>query len=210
MTTLRNLIDRNWEWAKTMKETDPDVFTKLSKEQTPEYLWIDCSDSRVPADQVIDLLPGQLFVHRNVANIVVQTDLNCLSVIQYAVEVLKIKHIIACGHYGCGGIKTAMENEDHGLIDNWLRNIKNVYRFHKLELDSILSDEDKFNRLCECNVEEQVSNICHTTIVQNAWKSGVELTIHGWIYCLEVGLLTDLEASISSREEEYARFHSKK
>lgn len=208
MKVLKHLFDKNIEWARTMKETDPEFFSKMSKEQAPEYLWIGCSDSRVPANQVIDLLPGKLFVHRNVANIVVQTDLNCLSVIQYAVEVLKIKHIIVCGHYGCGGIKTAMETQDHGLIDNWLRNIKNVYRFNKAELDSIQSEEDRFKRLCECNVVEQVSNICHTTIVQSAWNSGKDVTVHGWIYCLEEGLLKDLDTCISNREEEYTRFHS--
>jgi carbonic anhydrase len=201
METLKHLFDRNEVWARKMKEADPDFFSKISKQQTPEYLWIGCSDSRVPADQVIDLLPGQLFVHRNVANIVVQTDLNCLSVIQYAVEVLKIKHIIVCGHYGCGGIKAAMENQEHGLIDNWLRNIKNVYRFHKTEIDSIQNKDDKFKRLCELNVVEQVSNICHTTIVQSAWNTGKEVTVHGWIYCLEAGLLTDLNTCISSGEE---------
>jgi carbonic anhydrase len=208
MKALKHLFEKNVEWASKMKEADPEFFSKISNQQTPEYLWIGCSDSRVPANQVIDLSPGQIFVHRNIANIVVQTDLNCLSVIQYAVEVLKIKHIILCGHYGCGGIKAAMDNEDHGLIDNWLRNIKNVYRFNKAAIDSIQSEEDKFKRLCEFNVVEQVSNICHTTIVQNAWSSGVEVTVHGWIYCLEAGLLKDLDTCISSKEEEVARFHS--
>jgi len=208
MKVLKHLFDKNKEWARKIKETDPDFFSKLSNQQTPNYLWIGCSDSRVPANQVVDLLPGQIFVHRNIANLVIHTDLNCLSVIQYAVDVLKVEHIIVCGHYGCGGIKAAMENRDHGLIDNWLRHIKDVYRYHKVRIDSIQREEDKYNLICELNVIEQVNNICHTTIVQNAWKSEQKLTIHGWVYSLENGLLSDLNACISSREEELAQFHT--
>ena len=208
MKVLKNLFDKNREWANKIKETDPDFFSKLSNQQTPDYLWIGCSDSRVPANQVVDLLPGQIFVHRNIANLVIHTDLSCLSVVQYAVDVLKVKHIIVCGHYGCGGIKASMDNQQHGLIDNWLRHIKDVYRYHKTRIDSIQREKDKLDLLCELNVIEQVDNVCHTTIVQNAWKSGQKLTVHGWVYSLESGLLNDLNTCISSREEEIARFHT--
>jgi carbonic anhydrase len=201
MNILKHLFDENREWASKIKESDPDFFTKLSNQQTPEYLWIGCSDSRVPANQLVNKLPGEIVVHRNIANVVVHSDLNCLSVIQYAVDVLKIKHIIVCGHYGCGGIKAAMDNQEHGLIDNWLRHIKDVYRYHQTEIDSCPGEEDKFKRLCELNVVEQVSNICHTTIVQNAWKSDHGLAIHGWIYGIETGLLKDLNVCITKRSE---------
>lgn len=184
-----------------MKESDKDFFLNLSKQQKPEYLWIGCSDSRVPANQIVDMLPGQIFVHRNIANIVVHTDLNSLSVIQYAVEVLKVKHIIVCGHYGCGGIQAAMENKDHGLIDNWLRNVKDVYRYHQNKLDAIINEKEKLDKLCELNVIEQVSNVCHTTIVQNAWKTGQELSVHGWIYNIEDGILRDLDVCITGLDE---------
>jgi len=184
-----------------MKETDPDFFLKLSKHQNPEYLWIGCSDSRVPAIQIADMMPGQIFVHRNIANVVVHTDLNCLSVIQYAVEVLKVKHIIICGHYGCGGVHAAMENREHGLIDNWLRHIRDVYRYHQARIDALQNETDKMNLLCELNVIEQVANVCHTTIVQNAWKSGRELAVHGWIYSLEDGILKDLEVCVTGPDE---------
>lgn len=201
MHILKYFFDGNREWASKIKESDPDFFTKLSNQQTPEYLWIGCSDSRIPANSIVGKLPGELFVHRNIANLVVHTDLNCLSVIQYSVEVLKVKHIIVCGHYGCGGIKAAMDNQEHGLIDNWLRNVKDIYRYHQTEIDSCPSEEDKFKRLCELNVVEQVSNICHTSIVQNAWKSDHGLAIHGWIYSIETGLLKDLSVCITKRSE---------
>ena len=195
MKSLKHLFENNLVWAESVKERDPEFFTRLSKQQSPEYLWIGCSDSRVPANQITNLQPGEVFVHRNIANIVVHTDLNCLSVIQFAVEVLKVKHIIVCGHYGCGGIKAALENHEHGLIDNWLRHIKDVIRFHKSELAG-LSHEEELDMLCELNVKEQVINICNTTIVQNAWKQGKDLSIHGWIYSIENGILKDLNSGV--------------
>ena len=182
MRLLTHLFKKNKNWADNIKKSDPDFFTKLSKQQSPEYLWIGCSDSRVPANEIVDMLPGEIFVHRNIANLVIHTDLNCLSVIQYAVEVLKVKHIIVCGHYGCSGINAAMENKEHGLIDNWLQNIKDLYRNQQNEIDALQNDRAKINLLCERNVIEQVKNVCHTTIVQSAWKSGQELAVHGWIY----------------------------
>lgn len=201
MRVLKKLFDKNKQWATTIKESDPDFFTKLSKQQQPEYLWIGCSDSRVPANEIVNLLPGEIFVHRNIANMVIHTDLNSLSVIQYAVDVLKVKHIIVCGHYDCGGIKAAMDNQEHGLIDNWLRNIKDVYRLHREKVDTLTDAKERQNLMCELNVMEQVANVCHTTIVQNVWKSGRELTVHGWIYSLEDGILRDLDVCITSPDE---------
>ncbi len=200
MKTLKKLFDKNLSWATSIKEKNPDFFSKLSKQQAPEYLWIGCSDSRVPANEIVGLPPGEVFVHRNIANVIVHTDLNCLSVIQYAVEILKVKHIIVCGHYGCGGVKAANENKEHGLIDNWLRHIKDVARYNQEELKGV-NEENKLNKLCELNVKEQVTNVCNTTIVQNAWKRGEELSVHGWIYELENGVLKDLDACYASREE---------
>lgn len=200
MKTLKHLFDKNRAWADEIKQKNPDFFTELSKLQAPEYLWIGCSDSRVPANQIVRLPPGAVFVHRNIANVVVHTDLNCLSVIQYAVDVLKVKHIIVCGHYGCGGIKAALEKSEHGLIDNWLRHIKDVIRFHAEKLEG-LKDIDKVNRLCELNIIEQVRNVCNTTIVRKAWKSGAELSVHGWIYGIDNGILQDLDTTISSQRE---------
>lgn len=201
MRVLSDLFENNKKWARRIKESDPDFFTKLSRQQTPEYLWIGCSDSRVPANEIVDLLPGEIFVHRNIANLVVHTDLNCLSVLQFAVEVLQVKHIIVCGHYGCGGVKAAMENHDHGLIDNWLRNIKDLYRDHQSRIDTIKDEREKVNLLCELNVMEQVDNICQTTIVQGAWKSGQDLAVHGWIYSIEDGILKDLDVCVTGLEE---------
>ncbi len=201
MRYLKKLFDNNKKWAEDIKKGEPDFFKKLSKQQNPEYLWIGCSDSRVPANQIIGLMPGEVFVHRNISNVVVHTDLNCLSVLQYAVEILEVKHIIICGHYGCSGVKAAMDGKEHGLIDNWLRHIKDVYRLHQNEIDSILESNKKINRLCELNVVEQVANVCQTTIAQNAWKSGKDLTVHGWIYDISDGLLRDMDVSISSLEE---------
>ena len=201
MRVLKELFEQNRKWAEKVKETDPDFFTKLSRQQNPEYLWIGCADSRVPANQIVNLLPGQIFVHRNIANVVVHTDLNCLSVIQYAVEVLKVRHIIVCGHYGCGGIQAAMESREHGLIDNWLRHIKDVYRYHQAGVDALKSEQERINLMCELNVVEQVANICHTTIVQSAWKAGQELAVHGWIYRLEDGILNDLNVCATNLDE---------
>lgn len=197
METLKHLLDKNRDWAAAIKKEDPNFFSQLSKQQSPEYLWIGCSDSRVPANQIINLPPGEVFVHRNIANVVVHTDLNCLSVIQFAVEVLKVKHIIVCGHYGCGGVKASMDNEDHGLIDNWLRHIKDVGRFHEDKLRN-LNEAQQLDRLCELNVIEQVSNVCNTATVQSAWKKDSELCVHGWIYNIEDGILKDLNTSVTS------------
>lgn len=198
---LNELFHKNREWAAKVKEEDPEFFSTLSKQQKPEYLWIGCADSRVPANQIVDLLPGEVFVHRNIANVVVHTDLNCLSVIQYAVDVLKVKHIMVVGHYGCGGIKAAMGTEEHGMIDNWLRHIKDVYRLHREELDGIENEHERFDRMCELNVVEQVANVCQSSIVQNAWKMGQELHVHGWCYSIEDGHITDLKRTASSAEE---------
>jgi carbonic anhydrase len=201
MKVLKNLFDRNKTWAATIKKADPDFFTKLTSQQRPEYLWIGCADSRVPANEIVNMLPGEIFVHRNIANVVVHTDLNCLSVIQYAVEVLKVRHIIVCGHYDCGGITAAMENCGHGLIDNWLRHIKDVYRFHQKQIDALVDEKDKLDLLCELNVIEQVANVCHTTIVQQAWASGQELAVHGWIYRVNDGILKDLNVCTTAIHE---------
>jgi len=201
MRALKNLFENNKKWASKIKESDPDFFSRISKQQNPEYLWIGCSDSRVPANEIVGLSPGEIFVHRNIANLVVHTDMNCLSVIQYAVEVLKVKHIILCGHYGCGGIKAAMDSCEHGLIDNWLRNIKDIYRYHQVKIDALQSENEKLNLMCELNIVEQVANICHTTIVQNAWKSGQKLAVHGWIYSLEDGILKDLNVLVTNLAE---------
>ena len=200
MKTLKTLIDKNRARAESCCGCDPQFFARLVDQQAPDYLWIGCADSRVPANQIVDLPPGDVFVHRNIANVVVPTDLNCLSVIQYAVDVLEVKHIIVCGHYGCGGVKAALGDEDNGLIDNWLSHIRDVDRFHANELAS-LNDTDKVNRLCELNVMEQVRNVCNTTIVKDAWKRGAELSVHGWIYRLESGILNDLDTCITSLGE---------
>jgi len=197
---LDHLFENNRAWADAIKQEDPGFFERLSKQQAPEYLWIGCSDSRVPANEIINLPPGEVFVHRNIANVVVHTDLNCLSVIQFAVEVLRVKHIIVCGHYGCGGIKASMENEEHGLIDNWLRHIKDVSRFHDAELRA-LDSSDRLNRLCELNVVEQVINVCNSTVVQNAWRNGAQLAVHGWVYGVGDGILKDLGSTVSSSVE---------
>jgi carbonic anhydrase len=201
MRKLKNLFDNNRAWAARMLAQDPEFFQKLAAQHAPEYLWIGCSDSRVPANEIIGKMPGEVFVHRNVANVVVHSDLNCLSVIQYAVEVLKVKHIIVCGHYGCGGVGAAMQQKEFGLIDNWLRHLKDIYRRHESELDLLPEGEPRLNRFCECNVIEQVYNVCHTTIVQGAWRRGQELSVHGWVYGLEDGQLKDLNLCISSPDE---------
>ena len=200
MKKLKHIFEKNVAWADEVKRVDPDFFTRLSMQQAPEYLWIGCSDSRVPANQIANLPPGEVFVHRNIANVVVHTDLNCLSVIQYAVEILEVKHIIVCGHYGCGGIKAALEDHENGLIDNWLRHVKDVCRFNADKLQG-LDHEAKLNKLCELNVIEQVTNVCNSTIVKDAWKRGAELSVHGWIYGIDNGVLKDLDACITSREE---------
>ncbi|MFT7129663.1 MAG: carbonic anhydrase [Gammaproteobacteria bacterium] len=191
MKSLSHLFEKNRIWAASIKEKDPEFFTDLSKQQAPEILWIGCSDSRVPANQIIDLPPGEVFVHRNIANVVVHTDLNCLSVIHFAVDVLKVKHIIICGHYDCGGIRAAMEEREYGLIDNWLRHVKDVGRFHADKLAAV-DGQEKLDLMCELNVLEQVRNVSNTTIVKNARKNGAELSIHGWVYSIKNGILKDL------------------
>jgi carbonic anhydrase len=201
MRKLKHLFDKNREWAANVNANNPEFFQNLSQQQTPNYLWIGCADSRVPANEITGLLPGEMFVHRNVANVVVHTDLNCLSVIQYAVEVLKVKHIIVCGHYGCGGVLAAMENKKHGLIDNWLRHIQDVAQKHERHLSEIKDSTQKFKRLCELNVIEQVSNVCQTTVVDNAWENGQDLTVHGWVYGLNTGLLHDLNICVSCTDD---------
>ena len=198
MTFSNELFERNKLWADGIKQDDPEFFQRLSQQQNPEILWIGCSDSRVPANQLLRLAPGEVFVHRNIANVVVHTDLNCLSVIQYAVEVLKVKHIIVCGHYGCGGVQAALENAEHGLIDNWLRHIKDVYRYHSEQLDQCDDPQQRLSRLCELNVIEQVANVCQTTIVKHAWRDGQDLTVHGWIYSISDGILKNLDVTATN------------
>ena len=199
MGDLAELFESNRAWAAEMVATDPGFFAELAEHQSPEYLWIGCSDSRVPANQIVGLAPGDVFVHRNVANVVVHTDLNCLSVLQYAVDVLRVQHVIVCGHYGCGGVAAALHGSRHGLIDNWLRHVMDVGEKHADQLAS-LPEEQRFDRLCELNVIEQVVNVCQTTIVEDAWARGQSLTVHGIVYGLEDGLLRDLGVSVSSIE----------
>ncbi len=201
MSNLSGLLDNNAQWAARVQERRPGFFENLAHQQAPEYLWIGCSDSRVPANQIVGLDPGEIFVHRNVANLVVHTDFNCLSVLQYAVEVLKVKHIIICGHYGCGGVAAALQNMEHGLIDNWLRNIKDLYEQYEAQFRDIKNDEERVNALCVLNVIGQVSNVAHTTIVQNAWKRGQDLSVHGWIYSIKDGLIKDLDRTLTGSEQ---------
>lgn len=198
MKVLPHLFENNRKWASEICETDPSFFLKLAGEQNPEYLWIGCSDSRVPANEIIGLRAGELFVHRNVGNLVIHTDMNCLSVLQYAVEILKIKHVIVCGHYGCGGVRAALESHSHGLIDNWLRHIRDLHNRRFAELSQLPTQEERMNRLCELNVIEQVMNVGNSTIVQEAWLRGEMVTIHGWIYAISDGLLKDMVISVSS------------
>ena len=196
MRSLRHLFARNREWAASLRAQDSRFFEELSKQQSPEYLWIGCSDSRVPANQIVGLLPGELFVHRNIANVVVHTDLNCLSVIQFAVDVLRVRHVIVCGHYGCSGVRAALQGTKIGLADNWLRHVQDVRQKHEAKFAHSSEGEAALDRLCELNVIEQVANVCQTTIVQDAWERGQELTVHGWVYDLRDGLLRDLDVSI--------------
>ena len=193
MRALDLLFDNNRAWAADMVRQDPDFFLRLSRQQAPDYLWIGCADSRVPANQIVGLPPGQMFVHRNVANVVVHTDLNCLSTIQFAVDVLQVEHIIVCGHYDCGGVKAALRDDKLGLIDNWLRHVQDVRRKHQAELDALPTDEHRQDRLCELNVLEQVTNVVQTTVVQDALARGQTLAVHGWIYGIRDGLLRVVE-----------------
>ena len=201
MRLLKNLFDQNRAWSARMRKNEPRFFEKLADRQTPEYLWIGCSDSRVPANQIVDLLPGDIFVHRNVANVVVHTDLNCLSVLQYAVDVLKVKHVIVCGHYGCGGVRAALENTRFGLIDNWLRHVQDVAHAHRSTLDLAQSPEARLDALAELNVIEQVTNVSRTTIVRDAWQRGQPLAVHSWIYAIRDGELRDLECCTTATDE---------
>lgn len=201
MRVLNHLFENNRAWAENIRQADPEFFQKLSRQQSPSYLWIGCSDSRVPANQIVGLLPGELFVHRNVANVVAHSDLNCLSVVQFAVDVLQVRHVIVCGHYGCGGVLAVLRGERLGLVDNWLRHVQDVSSKHRTHLESLDAEDAAHNRLCELNVIEQVTNVCQTTVVQDAWERGQELSVHGWIYGLRDGLLHDLTTTVNSIEE---------
>jgi carbonic anhydrase len=201
MSRLDALFEKNREWAESVKTSDPLFFEKLAAQQSPDYLWIGCSDSRVPANQIVGLMPGEIFVHRNVANMVVHTDFNCLTVLQYAVDVLQVKHVMVVGHYGCGGIIAAYENADNGLIDNWLRNIKDVQHRHRKKIEAIEDKEARLELLCELNVKTQVAHVCHTTIAQNAWQRGQPLAVHGWVYSLKDGLLKDLDCTVDGADQ---------
>jgi carbonic anhydrase len=201
MRVLSDLFENNLTWAAEMTRHDPEFFARLSRQQAPRYLWIGCSDSRVPANQIVGLLPGEMFVHRNVANVVVHADLNCLSAIQFAVEVLRVEHIIVCGHYGCGGVLAALRDDRLGLIDNWLRHVQDVRSKHHEQLARLTGEQLQHDRLCELNVVEQAVNVCHTTVVREAWERGQQLSVHGWIYGLGDGLLRDLGMCVTSGAE---------
>lgn len=201
MKKLKHLFDKNLVWADEIRAAKPDFFATLAAQQAPEYLWIGCSDSRVPANEIVGLLPGELFVHRNVSNLVVHSDMNCLSVLQYAVEVLKVKNVMVVGHYGCGGVKASMDAQRHGLIDNWLTHIRDVYYRHQDVIGPWEASPQQVDILCEFNVIEQGLNVCNTTIVQDAWARGQELTVHGWIYGLGDGSLKDLQFCVSGSDE---------
>ena len=201
MRTLKHLFENNKAWSERIRAQDPEFFLKLSKQQYPDYLWIGCSDSRVPANEIVDLLPGELFVHRNVANLVVHTDLNCLTVMQFAVDILKVRHIIVCGHYGCSGVQAALRRERIGLSDNWLRHVQDVREKHDARLREAATEADAAARLCELNVIEQVMNICHTSIARDAWERGQPLAVHGWVYGLKDGMLRDLDMTIAAPDE---------
>jgi carbonic anhydrase len=206
MGQLDHLFAQNKAWAEAIRARDPEFFRKLSRQQSPEYLWIGCSDSRVPANEIVNLLPGEMFVHRNIANVVVHTDLNCLSVMQFAVDVLKVRHIIVCGHYGCSGVRAALRCQRIGLADNWLRHVQDVSEKHAACVHAVDGEDARTNVLCELNVIEQVSNVCQTTIVRDAWDKGQALTVHGWIYGLKDGLIRGLGLSASSAAEFEAQY----
>ena len=197
----KKILDNNAKWVEDSLKKDPNYFKDLAKGQTPPLLWIGCSDSRVPANEIIGAKPGEVFVHRNIANMVIHSDMNMLSVLDYAVNVLKVKHVLVCGHYGCGGVKAAMGNDSIRIIDNWIRHIKDVYRLHNEYLDSFLDENERFNKFVELNVKEQVFDLAKTSIVQSAWRKGQELTLHGWVYGLNSGFVTDLQVNISSEKD---------
>jgi len=207
MGQLDHLFAQNRVWADAIRARDPEFFTTLSRQQSPQYLWIGCSDSRVPANEIVNLLPGELFVHRNIANVVVHTDLNCLSVMQFAVDVLKVRHIIVCGHYGCSGVRAALRCDRIGLADNWLRHVQDVSEKHRGCVHAAGDEQARTNRLCELNVIEQVGNVCQTTIMRDAWERGQPVTVHGWIYGLKDGLIRSLGLEISSGPEFESQFH---
>jgi len=205
---LDELFENNRAWSQRIRAADPQFFARLSRQQQPRYLWIGCADSRVPANEIVDLAPGELFVHRNVGNVVVHTDLNCLSVMQFAVDLLRVEHIIVCGHYGCSGVATALANRRVGLADNWLRHIQDVQAKHAPLLAGIADGEARIDRLCELNVIEQVANVCQTTIVRDAWDRGQELVVHGWIYGLKDGLVRDLKTTVANPGEASAAYQA--
>lgn len=206
-SSLEHLLVKNKQWAQRIKDDDPSFFQQLSSQQKPRYLWIGCADSRVPCTQLVDLLPGEMFVHRNVANLVIHTDFNCLSVMQYAIDVLQVEHIIVCGHYRCGGIQAALQNQQFGLIDNWLRHVQDVITKYHTYLDKFATEQERLDQLCELNVQEQVFNVCENTLVRHAWQRGQKLTVHGWIYGVEDGLLRDLAVSVNSIEQMKSSIH---
>lgn len=208
MHKLNNLFDKNKAWADRIRQRDPEFFVKLSRQQSPTYLWIGCSDSRVPANEIVDLLPGEIFVHRNVANVVVHTDLNCLSVLQFAVDILKVRHVIVCGHYGCSGVGAVFRRERLGLSDNWLRHVEDVRQKHEKILTKTSDEAAACDRLCELNVIEQVANVCQTSILRDAWERKQELTVHGWIYGLKDGHIRDLNTSIGTLAEAVPAYES--
>lgn len=201
MSALTHLLEKNRAWAAQIKAREPEFFAELARQQTPQYLWVGCSDSRVPANQITGLMPGEIFVHRNIANVVVHTDFNCLSVMQFAVDVLKVKHIIVCGHYGCGGVRAAMDDQRVGIVTNWLRNIQDVVHKHAAALNAIVEPAARADRLCELNAVEQAMNVCQTTIVRDAWERGQDLTVHAWVYGISDGLLRDLHLSVAGPAE---------
>ncbi len=201
MDFYKKILDNNKIWVENQLKIDPEYFKDLSKGQTPPLLWIGCSDSRVPANEIIGAKPGEVFVHRNIANMVIHSDMNMLSVLDYAINVLKVKHVLVCGHYGCGGVKAAMGNDSIGIIDNWIRHIKDIYRLHSTYLNSILDENERFNKFVELNVKEQVFDLAKTSIVQSAWKSGQDVTLHGWVYGLNSGFVTDLQVNFSSNND---------
>ena len=208
MRSLSHLFEKNRAWSERIRRADPDFFPRLSRLQQPQYLWIGCADSRVPANEIVDLAPGELFVHRNVANVVVHTDLNCLSVMQFAIDVLKVRHIIVCGHYGCSGVSAALEDRRIGLADNWLRHVQDVHAKHGERVGNVAGIPERIDRLCELNVIEQVANVCQTTIVRDAWDRGQPLAVHGWVYGLKDGLLRDLGTTVLGPDEAQSMYQA--
>jgi len=209
MSDIKKLLEQNRQWAADTVEQYPDFFKELSEQQSPKYLWIGCADSRVPATQITNLMPGEIFVHRNIANQVSTTDLNCMSVLQFAVQVLQVEHIIVCGHYGCGGVNAALSNQQLGLIDNWLTQIKDVYIKNETKFTAITNEQERSDLMCELNVKDQVQTVCNTTIVQDAWKRGQKLSVHGWCYSLKDGHIKDLEVSTDSASSNHSVYQYK-